>query len=98
MKVKTSFGTYNCKIERLQYPKGNLAIQLIDPNDYDIVATLTTNLPDEPFPEENQAYLDTNNCPWAEEFVKENKLGYFTGNYGHSGYCTYPLYEFTCFR
>ena len=40
------------------------------------------------------AYLDTNNVPCAEQFVKENKLGVFAGIMGNSGYCSYPLYRF----
>ena len=44
--------------------------------------------------EENKAYVDTNNCPWAEDFIEKNGLGKFLGIYGNSGYCTYPLYEF----
>ena len=43
---------------------------------------------------ESKAFVDTNNCPWAEEFIQENGLGEFTGIYGNSGFCTYPLYEF----
>ncbi|MBR1737462.1 MAG: DUF4313 domain-containing protein [Firmicutes bacterium] len=40
------------------------------------------------------AYLDTNNIPCAEQFVRDNKLGAFTGIMGNSGYCSYPLYQF----
>ena len=40
------------------------------------------------------AYVDTNNLPWVEKFIVENKLGYFTHMVGHSGFCTYPLYHF----
>lgn len=42
---------------------------------------------------DNVSFLDTNNCPWAIEFVKEYKLGKPTTIISHSGYCTYPLYE-----
>lgn len=42
----------------------------------------------------NYAYLDTNNFPDAEKFVKKTKIGKFTGIYGYSGYCQYPLYVF----
>ncbi len=42
----------------------------------------------------NLAYLDTNNFPDAEKFVKKAKIGSFTGIYGYSGYCQYPLYKF----
>lgn len=39
-------------------------------------------------------YVDTNNLPEAETFIKENKLGTFTGMVKQSGFCTYPLYQF----
>ena len=42
---------------------------------------------------ENEAYLDTNNCRWGEEFVAKYELGKPTGEYQSSGFCTYPLYE-----
>ena len=56
-------------------------------------ARLTVNLPGAkpPIP---YAYVDTNNCPWAVEFIKKYKLGEDTDMLGHSGYCSYPLYKF----
>lgn len=58
-------------------------------------ATLTVNIPESGlFCYENTAFIDTNNCPWAEKFLKENKIAKPTGHYGHSGWCSYPLYEF----
>lgn len=75
-----------------KYRNGRLAIELIDPKEGPF-ADLTVNLVNEPCPK-NCAYLDTNNFPQGEDFVKKNKLGKFTGMYGMSGYCTYPLYEF----
>ena len=38
--------------------------------------------------------IDTNNCEWAEKFIKENELGTPTGIMGYSGFCEYPLYLF----
>lgn len=40
------------------------------------------------------AYVDTNNMPEMEEFIRENKLGVFTGLTKESGFCEYPLYLF----
>ena len=54
----------------------------------DLTVNLTTNTA-----KGNMAYLDTDNFPEGEYIVKKYKLGKFTGKYGHSGYCTYPLYE-----
>lgn len=39
-------------------------------------------------------YVDTNNMPNAEQFIKEHDLGVFTGLTKRSGYCEYPLYMF----
>lgn len=41
------------------------------------------------------AFLDTNNFPEGPAFLEANGLAKPTGLEGHSGYCTYPLYEFT---
>lgn len=43
---------------------------------------------------EGQAYVDTNNCPWAPEWIETNGLGTKTNVRARSGYCTYPLYQF----
>ncbi len=43
-------------------------------------------------------YLDTNNLSNVEKFVKNHKLGEFTGIMGRSGYCEYPLYMFNADR
>ena len=69
-----------------------LAIILIDEEGYDF-ADLTVNLSGERCPE-GCAFLDTNNLPSAEDFVERYGLGEFTGYWGHSGYCSYPLYRF----
>ena len=39
-------------------------------------------------------YVDTNNMPSAEKFIRENNLGEFTGEVEYSGFCEYPLYKF----
>lgn len=44
--------------------------------------------------EKDEAYVDTNNMPNAEQFIKEYRLGKPTGKTAKSGYCTYPLYKF----
>lgn len=55
-------------------------------------ATLTVNLGYRP--DYGCAYVDTNNCPWAEDLINKNGLGVFTGKTCMSGYCEYPLYRF----
>ncbi len=68
----------------------NIAIQLYDAEDGEPYATITTNII--PLPEGCVA-LDTNNCPWAEEFLES--LGVLEDALGEiqSGFCEYPVYQ-----
>lgn len=92
-KVETGFGTYNVTIKTGKYLCGdNLSIELI--TDFaEPFATLTVNLAEWTLPND-KAFVDTNNCPWAEKFIADNKLGKPTGIKGASGYCVYPQYRF----
>jgi len=59
-----------------------------------LLATLTVNLAYS-LQKDNLAFVDVNNLPEAEDFIKEYGLGKFTGSYGASGFVDdYPLYEF----
>lgn len=40
------------------------------------------------------AFVDTNNFPDAEKFLKATGLGEPTGRTRQSGFCAYPLYAF----
>lgn len=75
------------------YSNGCVFYGLVDKNE-EPYADLTVNL-NSPFQSKSKAFLDINNCPWAEDFVTANGLGEFTGIMGHSGYCDYPLYDFS---
>lgn len=57
------------------------------------VDVITVNLPFG-IADDTHAYIDTNNCSWAEKMLKKSGLAKPTGEYGHSGWCSYPLYEF----
>lgn len=61
-------------------------------------SNITVNLVDETIPLDTEeiayGFVDTNNWPEAEEFIKKFNLGEATMFEGHSGYCTYPLYRF----
>lgn len=72
----------------------NLCIEVIDhSNGYEEnFATMTTNLVSLGDPE--AAYVDTNNCPWAEEFITRTGIGIPSGLTRKSGFCEYPLYYF----
>lgn len=99
MKIKTPYREYELtRIEISRYCNGNnLAIQLFCADEEyggeEPLASLTVNLPNYNL-EKNVAFVDTNNCPWAKEFIKANALGEFTGLEFPSGYCMYPLYRF----
>lgn len=92
MRLVTSYKTYdNVEVHYNKYLNDNLAVSVVSAEDGEPLATLTVNL-DVLMP--GYAFVDTNNCPWAEDFIRENKLGEPTGTTRKSGYCTYPLYEF----
>ena len=42
----------------------------------------------------NAAYIDTNNCPFAKELLKEG-IAHDTGIKKSSGFCKYPLWVFS---
>lgn len=94
-KVDTFFGSYDVTLSKKSYANnGNLAIQMFEEEDGIPFpfATLTVNL-DKKLPGD-VAFVDTNNCPWAEAFIEENGLGSPTGRLGQSGFCFYPQYKF----
>lgn len=87
---------YDVTVTPKKYVSGGLALKM-DCLDDEFgcmmpFATLTVNLKNN-LPEDH-AFVDTNNCPWAEKFIEENGLGEFAGRYGSSGFCSYPLYKF----
>lgn len=59
----------------------------------DMFDVITVNLPFSDVMGDT-AYIDTNNCPWATEFLKSNGIAKPMGKIGHSGFCAYPLYKF----
>lgn len=59
-------------------------------------ANVTTNL-GEFIGVESATYLDVNNLPEVEDFVKENHIGLSTGLRKTSGYVEYPLYKISPF-
>ncbi len=56
-------------------------------------ATITVNLRDKHL-KENEAYIDTNNCPWLLAFLKKYDIAKPTGVSQPCGFWCYPLYEF----
>lgn len=91
MKIFNYGKPYDVKIKVSEYYNGNLCIQLICENGEpygNLTVNFNNNLP------VNMAYVDTNNMPDAERFIRENQLGTFMGTTKPSGYCEYPLYKF----
>ena len=87
-------GKDSVKVLRSKYIYGGtLAIGLVDSKTGEPYADLTVNI-ESVGASENCAFVDTNNCRWAEKFITENGLGEDTGIKGRSGFCTYPLYKF----
>ena len=94
--VKSYGKTYQVSVNPGKYVKGGLALKMgyLD-EEFGCempFATLTVNLGMKLG--ENEAFVDTNNCPWAEEFIEKYGLGEPTGELGFSGYCVYPAYKF----
>lgn len=89
--VNTFYGNTDVTIETTTYSNnGNFAIQLwCEDGPF---ATLTVNLDKKC--KSNCAFVDTNNCPWAEEFIAQYGLGFPTGKMEASGWCIYPEYAF----
>lgn len=87
---------------RRQYNNSTLAVELkCATPPWEPYAVVTVNLVNSPYgdgkyQDETHAYIDTNNCPWAPEFLEKTGLAKPDSRdiYGMSGYCTYPLYEF----
>lgn len=88
MKIKYLNNEYNVCFNK--YYNGRIAMLLFD--DEGIYGTVTVNI-DEPITNENCSYIDTNN--WDESIINSIfQLGFFTGKYGQSGFCSYPEFEF----
>lgn len=91
--------TYRIFLARTSYQNnGSLAVVAFEPPrgacvSAELFDTITVNLP-MGMADETHAYIDTNNCPWAVKFLKDNKLAKPTGEFACSGWCKYPLYEF----
>lgn len=101
LKVKTPFGEYDVYTHRDVYELGaTLFVDLycVEDGFIEPFAALTKNIPDKFMPcsveQLTMAPIDTNNCPWAEQFLVENHLAEPTGVVVTSGWCEYPIYKF----
>lgn len=93
--IKAYGKTYNVHPTVNKYQSnGTLAISLITDSG-EPFANLTVNIMDTMiWGNDTTAFVDVNNCEWAENFIAKNELGEYMGIIGRSGFCTYPLYKF----
>lgn len=84
---------WKIRLIKTKYSYNNRLAIVVRDEDETPFTNLTVNLEFGPL-EENQAFIDINNNPWAEEFLEKNNIAYYTGISAPSGYCIYPLYEF----
>lgn len=103
-KLKFYGKTYNVALGKAHYVNnGKLAVLMYTCTPKgkikDIFADLTKNIGDSDIyaNKTNKQFIDTNNLPadiigWLEENGIANEVN---GIYGHSGFCVYPLVEFT---
>lgn len=94
MELKTEFRVYQdvYLVIGRYFMDDSIAVDVQNDEDGPI-ARLTVCLVDKTLGE-NEAYIDTNNCSWAVDFIEENCLGEKTGRSRESGYCTYPVVKF----
>jgi len=72
---------------------GTLALVMYDHDDEEGYGyVITTNL-NSPFQSESKAFLDTNNFPDIDKFIRRNGLGLSMNLTERSGFCEYPLYH-----
>ena len=89
-KVTTWGREHDVIVFAARYRDGGLAVCMDEPGEGPF-ATLTVNLGRLNW---GYAYVDTNNCPWAPEFLEKNGLAEFAWKKCASGFCEYPLYKF----
>lgn len=94
MTLRTEFRVYkSVYLQAGRYKADNsVAIQAWNRQD-GLIASFTVCLCDKSLGE-GESYIDTNNCPWAIDFIEQEGLGQRTGRIGRSGYCTYPVVKF----
>lgn len=96
--------TYNYNGETIRLTKANYAandslaifVEYWDKNFEDFLPymTATVCLVNEPTPEADCAYLDTNNHPGLDWFLIEEGIAKAESGIGFSGFCVYPLFRF----
>lgn len=90
MKKKLTYHDRPVKMKVESYHNnGTLAIVLVYRNGDSDVITVNLN---SRYQSNSMAFLDTNNYPDIEAWIRENDLGFPMGVIEQSGFCKYPLY------
>ena len=74
-----------------RYNNNNTLAIAMDTKDGESYDVITRNL-NHPLQSDTMAFLDTNNHPEIEKFIKKHRLGVPMGVLQSSGFCSYPLY------
>lgn len=86
--------TYNVSLAASRYQDNGALAIVMTCDTGEPYGVLTTNLSESRRLPPDEAFVDTNNSPWAKEFIEANKLGKPTGVVARSGWCSYPAYKF----
>lgn len=96
-KLNLNDATYEVYVELGKYESNNaLAVNLIDAETNEVFDVISVNLPSASvWLEEDQFFLDSNNCPYAARFLIENKIAKPTRGSctTRQGWCRYPIYQ-----
>lgn len=87
-----SYGDETLHIYMDEYQDGTIYLAAVT-EEGELYADITVNL-NHPCASSEYAFIDINNCPWAEAMILEMGIGQPTGITERSGFCTYPLYRF----
>ena len=91
LEVKTEWAVYkDCFLQVARYQADNSRAIEIWNNEDGPIARITVCITGSGLAED-ETVIDTNNCPWAMEFIKQHGFGQATGRMVKSGYCTYPV-------
>jgi hypothetical protein len=94
MELVTKYGRYeNIELRAGRYCcDGSLAVYIWDRFE-GCIAKLTTCLDDNTL-QNDEAYVDSNNCEWAEDFLIQNHIATKLDRIRISGYCIYTAFKF----
>lgn len=91
LEVKTEWAVYkDCFLQVARYQADNSRAIEIWNNEDGPIARITVCIAGSGLAED-ETVIDTNNCPWAMELIKQHGFGQATGRMVRSGYCTYPV-------